>query len=117
MDFEPKTLQENWVEVLAAAIMVLALVVSLLLRNVLFGYVTIVLAGLIAGRIYYIKRFSQPILPSILIIVGFLLGYLIGGFWGSRFGILLFFGAAFGISYYLHLKKIIVIFKSEKFIK
>ena len=52
-----------------------------------------------------------------MMIVGFLVGYLLGGFWASRFWILVFFALAFGVSYYLHLKEILVMFKKEHFIK
>jgi len=50
-------------------------------------------------------------------IVGFLVGYFLGTFWASRFWVLVFFLISFGVSYYLHLKEILVIFKKEDFIK
>ena len=72
-----------------------------------------------SGFIYWPLRIILifPIYQLTLPIVGFLFGYLLGSFWASRFVTLLFFAVGFGISYYLHLKQILVIFKSEDFIK
>jgi len=109
--------KEEWVEVLSAFFVVLGFILSILLQSPGFSYITIILSGLMAGRVYYTKRYKEPILPSILIIAGFLVGYLIGSIWISRFWVLVFFLAAFYLSYYLHLKKILVIFKSEDFLK
>jgi len=108
---------EEWAEVGGLFFMVLGFILSILLMVPALSYISILIAGFLAGRIYYLKRFSQPILPFIIMICGFLLGYLLGGFWVNRFWILIWFGASFGISYYLHLKKILVIFKSRNFIK
>ena len=109
--------QEDWAEVLAFGFLVLGVVISILLQNPLFTYITIILAGFLSGRIYYTIRYKEPILPFLLVIFGFLLGYLIGSFWTSRLLVLLFFLASFYGSYYLHREKILVIFKSEDFLK
>ncbi len=108
---------EQWAEVLALLFIALGFIISILLRRPLFSYVSVVLAGLVAGRVFYLKRFKEPILPFVLIIIGFLLGYLLGSFWASRFLVLVLFAASFSLSYYLHLKKILVIFKSRQFVK
>ncbi|HIG93892.1 TPA: hypothetical protein HA234_06875 [Candidatus Woesearchaeota archaeon] len=107
----------DWAELLMLVLIALGFVLSVLLQNASFSYTTILLAGFLAGRIYYLKRFTEPILPFILMIVGFLVGYLIGNFWVSRIWIVILFMLGLGFSYYLHLKKIIVIFKSENFFK
>lgn len=108
---------EQWAEALAVLFLALGFIVALLLQSAVFSYITIILAGFLAGRIYYIKKLKEPIFPFILIIVGFLLGYLLGSFWASRILTLIFFAGSFYASYYLHLQKILVIFKSENFFK
>ncbi len=108
---------EEWVEALTVLFLVLGFIVSVLLQSALFSYISVVLSGFLAGRIYFIKRYKEPILPFVLMILGFLLGYLIGSFWASRVWIIIFFAAAFWLSYYLHEKRIITIFKSESFVK
>ncbi len=110
-------LQEQWAETLTVFFLALGFVFAVLLRNDFLSYSSIFLSGSLAGRIYYIKRYKEPIFPFILIIIGFLLGYIIGSVWVSRVAVFLFFVLGFGLSYYLHLKKIFVIFKSENFLK
>ncbi len=108
---------EDWVEAMTAFFLVLGFMISILLQNAVWSYFSVVISGFIAGRLYYLRRFKDPILPFLLIMVGFLLGYIIGGFWISRFWVVAFFLLSFGLSYYLHLKKILATFKSEQFIK
>ncbi|MBI4983388.1 hypothetical protein HZC32_01990 [Candidatus Woesearchaeota archaeon] len=108
---------ESWAEALALLFMIIGFVSSLLLFNPLLSYLSVALAGFVAGRVYYVKRYTEPIFPFVLIIVGFLIGYLIGGFWVNRIVVLVIFITMLVLSYYLHLKKILVIFKSESFIK
>ena len=110
-------LEEQWAETLAILFLVIGFIISVSLNDSLFSYLSLLLAGFIGGRIYYIKRYRGPIFPLILIIVGFLFGYLTGSFWINRFFAILFFVIGFVISYYLHLKEILVIFKSENFLK
>jgi len=108
---------EQWAEAFAVFFLVLGLIVSVLLRSAYFSYLTIAFAGFLAGRLYYIKYAKEPILPFILIIIGFLLGYLVGSFWINRFLVLILFALGFALSYYLHMKDILVKFKSRNFIK
>jgi uncharacterized membrane protein YwzB len=110
-------LDEQWAESITVLFIVLGFIIALLLRNSFLSYISIALAGSLAGRVFYIKRYKEPVLPFVLIIIGFLLGYLVGGFWVSRFWALIWFILAFIVSYQLHVKKIFVIFKSEKFVK
>ena len=110
-------LEEQWVEAFLILFLALGFVLSVLMKNPFYTYTSVFLGGFIGGRVYYIKRYKEPILPFILIIVGFLFGYLMGSLWVSRVVVLLFFALGFMLSYYLHLKKILVIFKSESFLK
>ncbi len=110
-------IQEAWAETLAVVLVLIGFLVSLLLTSALLVYLVIILAGFLAGRVFYIKRFKEPIFPFILMIIGFLFGYVLGSFGASRFWTVVFFAVGLAVSYYLHLKKILVIVKSEEFIK
>lgn len=112
-----KIWEEYWVEALAIFFLVVGLLLAITLHKPFFSYLTILLSGSLAGRIFYQKRFKEPILPFILIILGFLIGYLLGSFWTSRFLSLFLFTVGFILSYYLHQKSIFVIFKSRSFFK
>lgn len=110
-------IEEQWVETLTLLFLVLGFMIAVLLQNPSASYLLIFLAGALAGRVYYIKRFKEPILPTILIMLGFLFGYLAASIWASRVITLFFFVLGAGVSYYLHVKEILVIFKSKGFIK
>ena len=108
---------EQWAEALAVFFLAIGFVIAILLRSALFTYLAVVICGALAARLYYLRRYSEPVFPFILMIVGFLVGYFLGSFWASRFWVVVFFLIAFGASYYLHKKEILVIFKKEHFIK
>ena len=111
------TWDEQWVEILALLLAVFGFIISVSMRSSLFTYLTIVLIGFLSGRIYFIRHHQKPTIYFVLIIAGFLFGFLVGGIWTSRILVLAFFFLAFFLSYYLHQKKILVIFKSRNFIK
>ena len=111
------SVEESWAEALLLFFLVVGLLISLGMRLAIFSYISVSLSGALAARIYYQRRYREPILPFILIIIGFLLGYLVGGFGANRFLLILYFVLGFALSYYLHLRKIFVIFKSDGFIK
>ncbi len=108
---------ENWVEVFFILFLAIGFVIAVLLKSVMFSSITVLLAGFVAGRTFYIKRYQEPILPFVLIILGFLLGYLLGSVWVNRLLVLALFFVGFILSYYLHMQKIIAIFKSKNFLK
>ena len=110
-------LEEQWAEALTILFLALGFVIAVLLQSALFTFLSVIIAGFLSARVYYLKRFSEPTFPFILVIVGFLVGYLLGSFWASRLWVLVFFALSFALSYYLHLKGIFAIFKSENFIK
>ena len=110
-------LKLHWPELLALIFTLLGFLLSVLISRPGLSYFSVFVSGLLAARLYYLQRYKQPILPSVLIILGFLVGYVAGSFWASRFWTIFFFFCGFAISYYMHLKGIIVSFKSKGFIK
>ena len=110
-------ISEDWAEILTLFFILVGFFISVLLMNPFLSYLTVLLAGFLAGRIYYVKYQTEPILPFVLMIVGFLFGYVVGSIWVNRVWTLLIFVIAASGSYYLHLKQILVIFKSRNFIK
>ncbi|HLC70876.1 MAG TPA: hypothetical protein VJI32_02655 [Candidatus Nanoarchaeia archaeon] len=108
---------KQWAEILALLFLVLGFIISVLLQSALISYISIAVAGFLAGRIYYIKRYKEPILPFVLIILGFLVGYLIGSIWINRIVVLLLFAIMFWGSYYVHVHKIMTVYKQEPFVR
>ncbi len=109
--------QNDWAELSALSLIIIGFFVAILLRSPVLSYISIICAGFLAGRVYYIKHRKEPILPFVLMITGFLAGYFLGSFWVSRILVIILFGVSMYISYKLHVKKIITIFKSQNYIK
>jgi len=74
---------KNWMEFFFFIVMVIGLLVALASPSAFISYVIIFLAGLVAGRLVYSIKHKIK-LPYYMIIVGFVLGYLIGEYYGSR---------------------------------
>ena len=110
-------LQYQWPELLALCFTLLGFFISILISQPGLSYFSVFVSGLLAARLYFSQRYKQPILPSVLIILGFLVGYVAGSFWVSRFWTVIFFLCGFFLSYYMHVKGIIESFKSKGFIK
>ena len=113
----PLKLHEDWAEAFFSGCIILGFMVAILLRSPALSYLAILLAAFQAGRVIYLKHLKEPIFPFVLIVVGFLVGYLIGAFWVSRLLTIILFAGMFWLSYYLHKKEFITTFKSELFIK
>ncbi len=109
-------LRQQWPELFALFFTLLGFIISVVITKPVLSYFAVFVSGLLAGRLYYIQRF-KPTLPSVLIILGFLVGYVAGSFWVSRFWAIVFFLCGFALSYYIHINGIIVSFKSKSFIK
>lgn len=107
----------DWVELLSLLFVVLGFIISAALQSSLLNYITLFFAGFLAGRVYFQIYVKKPTLPFFLVLIGFVVGYMLGGFAISRIKALLLFGIAFCLSFYLHREKIIAIFKSENFLK
>src|SRR3989344_8970454 len=96
-------IKQHWPELFALFFTLIGFLISVIITQPGLSYFAVFVSGLLAGRIYYIQRY-KPILPSILIILGFLVGYVAGSFWVSRFWTIIFFLTGFGFSYYIHVK-------------
>ena len=91
----------NWVELSFLGMLAVGFVVGKLVIDVGFSYLLLAAAGLIAGRLSYVKRENDP-LPFKAIGLAFLIGYLFGHRAGNWFVITLLFVAAAAISYKAH---------------
>ena len=114
---EIKNFDKLWVEYVSLLLLLLGLFLGLALRTPAYSYISIILLGFLFGRFYYSRRFKEPILPFILMMVAFALGYVIANYGMQRIVLLFLFGVSFILSYYLHFYKIFTIFKSKDFLK
>ena len=91
----------NWMELFFVVLMIVGVLIALAAPSAAISYVIIFLAGIFSGRLIYEKR-SKIQLPYFLIIISFVIGYLIGVYYGSRRVIIALFvvGAVLGYKLY-----------------
>ena len=95
---------KSWAEIFALVVLIMGFLFSIFLSNIYFTYIVICIAGLFAGRYYFLRIGHQPLFPFFLIIIGFLVGYLLGSFAANRYLIIILFFTAWAISHYAHKK-------------
>ena len=86
--------------------MVLGILVALASPSAVISYFIIFLVGMFAGRLVY-ERKKKIQLPYFLIIAGFVIGYLIGVYYGNRRLMIILFVIGAILSYNLYEKKIL----------
>ncbi|MBU0615769.1 MAG: hypothetical protein KJ601_06770, partial [Nanoarchaeota archaeon] len=91
---------KNWAEVLFFSLLVIGFVVSLLAGSAVISYLIIFLIGMMAGRLMF-ERKGKLKFAYYLIIIGFLIGYILGAFYGSRNIMIILFVLGGLLSYYL----------------
>jgi hypothetical protein len=96
----------EWAEFFFFVLLFVGIVIGILSPSAAITYLVGFFSGMMAGRLLY-ERKNKGRAPYLLIIIGFLMGYVIGTFYGDRrITFLLFvFGAV--LSYYLFNKKIL----------
>ena len=108
---------EHYIEYLMMFFLLIGFFFALILNSAFLTYLSSILAGLFAGKVYHDKRRRDPILGPILIIIGFLLGFTLGSIRASRIGVFILFLAAAIFSNYAHKKGWIKYSKIKLFIR
>jgi hypothetical protein len=92
---------KRWVEIIFLTLLVIGFLFSLLAPSAVLSYLIIFAMGMICGRMIYFRKKSM-VFPYVMIMVGFLIGYLIGSRYGNWLVIAVLFVLASILSYYLH---------------
>ena len=99
-------LDKNWMEFFFLALMIGGILIALASPSTFISYVIIFISGMFAGRLIY-ERKNKMQFPYIVIIAGFVIGYLIGIYYGSRRIAVALFVIGAILSYKLYDKKIL----------
>ena len=96
---------KSWVEFFFFVLMVFGFVIALWATSfsAVISYVVVFLSGMIGGRLLYDRKRKLTI-PYYIILAGFLIGYLIGTYYGSRKIIIVLFVLGVLFSYHLYNK-------------
>ena len=99
-------LYETWVEWSGLLILIGAVLLSLVSRNMYVTYLIILASGMIVGRMFYNLRY-QPKIIFVIFSIAFLLGFLLGSFirqlGNPRFIVVIYLVGIY-IGHYLHKK-------------
>lgn len=82
-------------------LLVLGFLFSLLTPSAVLSYALIFTVGMAGGRLMF-ERKNRLTFPYYLMLIGFLIGYLLGAFYGNRNIMVLLFIIGGFLSYYLH---------------
>ena len=97
---------KNWTEFFFFIVMIIGLFVALAAPSAVVSYAIVFLCGTIAGRLIYEVKDGIK-LPYLIIIAGFVLGYLIGVYYGSRTIVIALFVISSILTYKLYEKGIL----------
>ena len=104
-------LYENWAELVAFLVLIIGFVLAISAGSAVILYIAVFFCGGLFGRYWW--RFKKKLkFPAFLLILGFLIGFLLGSFYGSRKVILVLFALGLIFGYYIHEHHII---KSEEY--
>lgn len=99
-------IQESWVEITSLFLLVIGLIVALWSRSAVVTYMVIFLSGIITGRGLMQRKYSHK-LSYFFMIIAYLIGFLVGHFYGKSKFILVLYIIGGYIGYVLHARDII----------
>ena len=93
---------KSWVEFVFFVLMVLGLIVGIWASSfsAVISYIVVFLSGMIGGRLLY-ERKKKLSFPYYMIVIGFLIGYAMGTYYGSRKVVIILFILGVLFSYHL----------------
>ncbi|MBI2654592.1 hypothetical protein HYX02_07365 [Candidatus Woesearchaeota archaeon] len=97
---------KNWMEFFFVVVMIIGLLVALASPSATISYVIAFLSGMFAGRLVY-ERKNKIQLPYFLIIAGFVIGFAMGVYYGSKWVVIGLFVLGGILSYKMYNKKIL----------
>jgi hypothetical protein len=99
-------LHERWVEILSIFILVIGFFVAVWAQSAVVTYMVILLSGVISGRGFLARKYTHRI-AYIIILIAYLVGFILGSFYGKTKFILVLFILGMWVGYVLHDREII----------
>lgn len=96
----------NWAEVIFIIILIIGFLISIAATSAVISYMVIFVVGIMSGRLVY-ERKNKLIFPYTLIIIGFIIGYILGAFYGNKATILVLYLIGIWVGYQIFDKGII----------
>ena len=96
----------NWPEIISFVLLIIGFFFAIGAGSAVIAYTLVLLGGAMGGRLWFRVKKSFKI-PWIIILMGFLVGFMLGSRYGDKRMIFLFYIFGIMASYYLHDRKII----------
>ena len=96
----------HWGEVLFLSLLIIGFILSIASPSAVISYIMIFVVGLMSGRLLY-ERKNKLVFPYVLIIIGFIIGYILGAFYGNKATILTLYLIGIWAGYQVYNKGII----------
>jgi len=93
----------SWAEFLFFVLMIIGFIIALTAPSAVISYIVVFLSGMIGGRLLYHRK-KRLTIPYYIILFGFIIGYVIGTYYGSRQVVIVLFVLGILLSYHLHNK-------------
>lgn len=107
--------EDHWAQVLAAVFLIIGIIISA--TNPYFLSIILFISGMLASLAIRTRKKNQPMLPFLLIIVGFSFGILLGSLRSSPLLAILSFLLGFTLYWYLDKKEFFKRFKSGEILR
>jgi len=96
----------NWAEMFFMVLLIAGLILGIFSPSAVITYLMAFFTGFMAGRLMYERKHNLKA-PYMLIVIGFIIGYVLGTFYGSKIITLILFIGGYIVSYQLYDKKIV----------
>ena len=97
---------KNWMEFFFLVLMIIGVFIALTAPSAMISYFIMFISGMFAGRLMY-ERQHKIGLPYLIIIAGFVIGYLLGAYYGNKGILISLFIIGALITYKLYEKKVL----------
>jgi len=92
---------DHWVEIVAFALLIIGFVLALVSHSAVISYFVVFFCGAIAGRIWFFTTADTKATWA-LIIIGFMIGFVLGTFYGDRWIVMICYAGGLFVGYWLH---------------
>ncbi|MBI5393106.1 hypothetical protein HZA96_04505 [Candidatus Woesearchaeota archaeon] len=93
--------KEQWPEMFSLFLLVVGFVVALFSKSAAVTYIMITVCGLVSGRMLFFRKYRMKML-FFMVTIGFLIGFVLGSFYGATRYIIVFYIIGNYAGYFLH---------------
>ncbi|MBL7055084.1 hypothetical protein ISS05_04975 [Candidatus Woesearchaeota archaeon] len=97
---------KSWAEFFFFVLIITGIIIALSTPSAIISYFVIFLSGIFAGRLLYFRKKKLKV-AYYIVIAGFLIGYLLGSYYGNRKIIIVLFFIGAVLSYYMFDKNVL----------